>query len=104
MSNLKPNYQPLADIVTVKNAFLIFDYTKNVYVLTHYDTQICEITKDNKIVFALKCSSSSTRAIYQLTDYLGIDRKEVKSILEPFTKFVKFNNSLPSKLKEELLK
>jgi hypothetical protein len=87
----KPNYSTLTDIVKVKNAVLIFDYTKNVYALFHYDTQIAEITKDNKINFALKCSPTSTKAIYQLTDYLGIDRKDVK--LKPFYNFVKAKNN-----------
>jgi hypothetical protein len=91
MNNAKPNYSTLTDIVKVKNAVLIFDYTKNVYALFHYDTQIAEITKDNKINFALKCSVTSSKAIYQLTDYLGIDRKDVK--LKPFYNFVKAKNN-----------
>lgn len=93
----KPNYTVLNDIVKVKNATLIFDYTKQVYSLVHYDTEIALITKDNQILKALKCTSSSTRAIYQLTDYLGIDRKTVKNHLELFTNFDKVKTNILGK-------
>lgn len=87
---MKPNYTILNDIVKVKNATLIYDYNKDVYSLVHYDTEIAVITKNGEILKALKCSNTSTKAILQLTNWLGIDQKIVKKNLKPYTNFVKY--------------
>ena len=90
----------LNNIVSVKNAYVVFNYDTNTYHLFHYDTEIAIITKDNKIVKVLKCSVSSTRAIYQLTDHLNIDRKTVKSSMVKFTGFIKYSFGNKIKLTE----
>jgi hypothetical protein len=91
----------LPDIVKVKNAYVVFDYSKGIYSLFHYDTEIAQINiNGNKVIKALKCSSSSTRAIYQLTDYLNIDRKSFKLI--PFKNFTKVNSLLSKQLGDQL--
>ena len=97
----KPTIRPLNDICTVKNASLFYDYNTDQYHLVHYDTEILTINKISEniqetdiryeIVKALKCSNSSTRAIYQVTDFLNIPRQDIK--LVPYTKFVKYNMS-----------
>lgn len=52
-------------------------------ILKHYNTYIFAIgLDDNMIELCLRCSNTSTKAIHQLTDFLGIDRKELK-----FTKY-----------------
>ena len=96
MSN-KPTIRTINDACKVKNACLFFNYDSNKYHLIHYDTEILRIYKpyDDRIglsvEIALKCSNSSTRAIYQVLDFLGIDRDSVE--LKPFSKFVKYNMS-----------
>jgi len=93
----KPTIRPINDACTVKNASLFFNYDTNKYHLVHYDTEILRIYKpfDPRIPLnveiALKCSNSSTRAIMQVLDFLGIDRNSVQ--LKPFSKFVKYNMS-----------
>ena len=97
----KPTIRPINDACTVKNASLFFNYDTNKYHLVHYDTEILTINKISEniqetdiryeIVKALKCSNSSTRAIMQVLDFLGIDRNSVQ--LKPFSKFVKYNMS-----------
>ena len=91
----------LSDIVNVKNATVIFNYDTGIYSLIHYDTEIAQI-KDNQVLKALKCSNTSTKAIYQLTDYLEIDRQEVKKHFKPFNKFVKYKtgNNIKQNLEE----
>ena len=105
----KPTIRPLNDIVKVKNASLFFDYETRTYHLVHYDTEIATIktTIDAynidryTVLKALKCSNSSTRAIYQVTDFLNIPRSEIK--LTPYDKFVKYNMSTSvHKTKEQL--
>jgi len=89
----------LNDIVNVKNATVIFNYESGIYSLIHYDTEIAQIDiNGNKVLKALKCSTTSTKAIYQLTDYLGIDRKTFT--LKPFYNFVKHKDN---KALEELI-
>ena len=74
----KPTIRPLDRICTVKNTSLFFDYTSGIYHLVHYDTEILTVMSnvDNNptITKALKCSNSSTRGIYQVTDFLNIPR------------------------------
>lgn len=90
-------------IVSVKNAFLVFNNETNNYHLFHYDTEIAIITKQGKIVKALWCSPSSTRAIYQLTDYLKINRDVVKKSMVKFTGFVKYTFGTDYKPYKELI-
>ncbi len=93
----KPTIRPINDACKVKNASLFFNYDTNKYHLIHYDTEILRIYKpfDDRIPLnveiALKCSNSSTRAIMQVLDFLGIDRNSVQ--LEPFSRFHKYNMS-----------
>jgi|SRR6187431_2485475 len=91
----KPHIRALNGICKVKNASLFFDYEKGIYHLVHYDTEILTLasTPDNvpTILKALKCSNSSTRAIYQVTDFLNIPRDKVR--LQKYDKFVKYNMS-----------
>jgi hypothetical protein len=90
----------LNNIVSVKNASVVYDNRDQTYHLIHYDTEIATIKKDNTIIKLLECSNSSTRAIYQLTDFLNIDRLQVRSKLEPFKNFVKYNMSTQTRLKK----
>ena len=106
MSN-KPTIRPINDACKVKNASLFFNYDTNKYHLIHYDTEILRIYKpfDDRIglsvELALKCSNSSTRAIIQVLDFLGIDRNSVE--LKPFSKFHKYNMStMVNKTKQQL--
>jgi len=93
----KPKLRILNGIIKVKNASVVYDNETETYHLVHYDTEILRVKKDNTIIFALKCSNSSTRAIYQLTDFLKIDREDVH--LKPYDKFLKYNMSNDIKLK-----
>ena len=106
MSN-KPTIRPINDACKVKNASLFFNYDTNKYHLIHYDTEILRIYKpyDDRIglsvELALKCSNSSTRAIMQVLDFLGIDRKSVQ--LKRFRGFHKYNMStMVNKTKQQL--
>jgi len=107
----KPTIRPINDACKVKNASLFFNYDTDTYHLIHYDTEILTINKISEniqetdiryeIVKALKCSNSSTRAIMQVLDFLGIDRNSVQ--LEPFSKFHKYNMStMVNKTKQQL--
>ena len=96
---MKPELRIISDAVRVKNARLIFDYNTRTYHLVHYDTEILTVKyhsadiRSVEITKCLKCSNSSTRAIYQATDFLNIDRKYVKKCMLPFTGFYKENMS-----------
>jgi hypothetical protein len=91
----------LNNIVSVKNASVVYDNRDQTYHLIHYDTEIATIAKDKTIIKVLKCSNSSTRAIYQLTDFLNIDREVVKEQLEPFSCFVKYVHGINKHLKND---
>ena len=96
---MKPDLRFMHEAVKVKNAKLIFNYDTRTYHLIHYDTEILTIKyhsadiRSVEITKCLKCSNSSTRAIYQATDFLGIDRKYVKQCMIPFNGFHKENMS-----------
>ena len=106
----KPTIRALNGICTVKNTSLFFDYDKNQYHLVHYDTEILVIKqyhadiRSREIVKCLKCSNSSTRAIYQVTDFLQLDRQYVKKSMVKFDKFAKYKTGEVNKKKNELLK
>jgi hypothetical protein len=92
---MKPDIRFIHEAVKVKNAKLLFDYETRTYHLIHYDTEILTIKyhsadiRSVEITKCLKCSNSSTRAIYQATDFLGIDRKYVNKCMVPFNGFYK---------------
>jgi hypothetical protein len=91
---------------------LFYDYDNKTYDLTyhlvHYDTEILTIKYHNadirsyEIVKALKCSNSSTRAIYQVTDFLEIPREIVKKSMVPFSNFASYKTGEVRKKKSEL--
>ena len=90
----KPNIRVLNGIVNVKDANLIYNEEQQTYHLIHYDTEIAIIKKDKTIIKLLKCTPTSTKAIYKLTDYLEIDRNTVKANLKPYYNFVKYKNNM----------
>ena len=108
----KPTIRPINDACKVKNASLFFNYDTDTYHLIHYDTEILTINKISEniqetdiryeIVKALKCSNSSTRAIYQVTDFLEIPRGIVKKSMIP-TKVYHYKTGEIRKKKNELL-
>ena len=78
------------EATSVKKANLFYESELKVYSLVHYDTEILRISEDKEILKALQCSASSTRSIYQVADYLGIDRQEIKKHLVPYSNFYKY--------------
>ena len=108
----KPKIRVLNGISKVVSSSLFFEYETRTYHLVHYDTEIltirAEIQANNLdkyiITKCLKCSPSSTRAIFQVTDYLNIDRKTVKESMIPYNKFHFYKTGETRKKKNELLK
>jgi hypothetical protein len=70
-----------------KKATLVYYEEKDLYNLVHYDTIILSV-KNNKVTKALKCSKTSTKAIFKVLYYLGINEDDIK--LTPFTNFKKY--------------
>jgi hypothetical protein len=105
----KPKIRSLNGICKVVCSSLFFDYETRTYHLVHYDTEILTIKYHNadirsyEIVKCLKCSNSSTRAIYQVTDFLNIPRVIVKKSMVPFRNFVLYKTGEVRKKKNELL-
>jgi len=105
----KPKIRALNGISTVVCSSLFYDYDNKTYHLVHYDTEILTIKQHNadirsrEIIKALKCSNSSTRAIYQVTDWLELDRQYVKKSMVKYDKFAKYNTGEVRKKKNELL-
>ena len=108
MSN-KPKIRSLNGISKVVCSSLFYDYDNKTYHLVHYDTEILTIKyhsadiRSYEIVKALKCSNSSTRAIYQVTDFLEIPREIVKKSMVPFSNFANYKTGEVRKKKSELL-
>ena len=104
----KPNIRALNGISKVVCSSLFFDYETRTYHLLHYDTEILTIKyhsadiRSYEIVKALKCSNSSTRAIYQVTDFLEIPREIVKKSMVPFSNFASYKTGEVRKKKSEL--
>ena len=73
----------------VKKAFLIEG--ENFYELQYYDTIILKFTHDRQLVFALKCSPTSTKAIHQVCDYFKMNFDEVKKSMTPYSDFYKYD-------------
>jgi hypothetical protein len=106
----------LNGISKVVGSSLFYDYDNKTYHLTyhlvHYDTEILTIKypikyhsadiRSYEIVKALKCSNSSTRAIYQVTDFLEIPREIVKKSMVPFSNFASYKTGEVRKKKSEL--
>lgn len=82
--------KPIHEATSVKKANLFYNEDSETYSLIHYDTEILIIGKNKEIVKALQCSQSSTRAIYQVADYLDINRQAVKKAMVPFSNFIKY--------------
>ena len=107
----KPKIRALNGISTVVCSSLFFEYETRTYHLVHYDTEILtirvEIQANNIdkyfITKCLKCSPSSTRAIFQVTDFLEIPRKIVKDSMIPYNKFHFYKTGETRKKKKELL-
>jgi hypothetical protein len=75
----------------VKNAFLLYDEETDTFDLWHYETIIMRIVK-NKVIFALKCSNSSTKAIEQTCDYFGLDfYNDIKPKMIKYDKFKRYD-------------
>jgi hypothetical protein len=70
-----------------KKATLIYYEERDTYKLVHYDTIILTI-ENGKVMRALKCSKTSSRAISKVLEYLGISREGIK--LTPFSDFKKY--------------
>ena len=62
----------IRDAVKVKNAFLMHDNTK--YTLQHYDTIILEVENNEVLTIKPNISVSSSRAINQAFEFLGINK------------------------------
>lgn len=84
------NVEILPEGTTVKKAYLVHHLDTKIYSLIHYETEILTVSEDKKIIKALQCSSSSTRAIYQVANYLDLDRDEIKKHMVPFSNFYKY--------------
>lgn len=103
----KPTIRPINEACKVKNTSLFYNYETETYHLVHYDTEILTVKQGNgtdiEITKCLKCSNSSTRAIYQVADFLDIDHSMIKEKMQNFDKFHKYNMStMVNKTKQQL--
>ena len=107
---MRPELRFIHEAVKVKNAKLIFDYETRTYHLIHYDTEILTVKyhsadiRSVEITKCLKCSNSSTRAIYQATDFLNISRSYVKECMVPFSGFYKEKMSTDRRVSKQEFK
>jgi hypothetical protein len=107
MVNERPKIRALNGISTVVNSSLFFDYDNRTYHLVHYETEILTVKyhsadiRSYEIVKALKVSNSSTKAIYQVSDFLQIPRDIIKQSMVK-TKVHQYKTGEVRKKKSEL--
>ena len=80
----------ISQAVSVKKANLFYDDIKKEYFLIHYGTEIFRLDTNLQVLKALKCSPSSTRAIKQTVEFLGLNWEDIRLKMTRYTDFYKY--------------